>query len=268
MIDCKEIAYKHKEALKKYVSENNLSNKKLAIIQVGDDPASIAYVKGKIADCNYVGIEPIHIWLQSTVEEQILIDTIEEFNRNKNVSGIIVQLPLPKHIDKQKVIDAIADDKDVDGFKATSQFIPCTPKGIMTILDEIRFNPEGKTCMVIGRSDIVGKPIANLLEDAGATVIWCNSKTPKMVLENLMVVSDLIVTATGVKGLITRASTTQVIIDVGITRGEDGKLYGDVDKELYYSRANITPVPGGVGLCTRFALLENTIYGGKGDGKG
>lgn len=264
MIDCKEIAERHKQKLKEYIQENSF-NKALAVIQVGNNPASNAYVKGKIKDCEEVGIECRLIKFDEEATFTSLVRTISKLNLDKSVAGIIVQLPLPERLQVHQsyILNKIIESKDVDGFQLNSGYTPCTPKGIMTILNELGFDVCSKTCMVIGRSDIVGRPMVKLLERNNATVIWCNSRTPVQTMIGLAKECDVIISATGVAGLINEdwdLNYNTIVIDVGITRGEDGKLYGDVDKKLYGNRL-ITPVPGGVGLCTRFALLENTVFG-------
>lgn len=257
MIDCKSIAEKRKQELKEYIQKNNLEVV-LAVIQVGDDPASNSYIKGKQKDSEEVGIELIVYHYSENVTTEEIIELIEKLNVTKTVNGIIVQLPLPKHLDKDKILNTIDDCKDVDGFKNTSKFTPCTAKGVMMILDSIGVDVDGKKCCVIGRGE-VGKSVVDLLTKHDATVIWCNSHTDTVWMDAFVETSDIIISATGKSELI-KSVYDQIVIDVGISRKEDGKLYGDVDKLCYRDDAMITPVPNGVGLMTRVALLENTVY--------
>ena len=269
MIDCKKYVTERLENLKKYVTEHSLSNKELAVIQIGDDAASNSYIKGKKADCAFVGIKMRHIKFPETVGLLGVISEIAILNEDEDVLGIIVQLPIPKHLDEELILNAIADAKDVDGFKATSPFEPCTPKGVLSILEDIDYDVEGKTVCVIGKGKTVGMPLVPMLMKKGATVISCNSKTNRIILDNLLQYSHIVISAVGRPNLIKlydfidRYSRydfiPDVIIDVGISRDENGKLCGDVDKELSEWVDLMTPVPGGVGLYTRVSLLENTI---------
>lgn len=257
MIDCKTIAAEHKERLKRFIRENKIEVS-LAVIQVGCDPASSSYIRGKSKDCDEVGIKFNHYHLPETVDTESVLSLIHTLNDDASVSGIIVQLPLPKQLDKAAIINAVSDKKDVDGFKSSSEFTPCTPLGILLVLDSLGVSVDGWVCCVIGRGE-VGKPMVDLLTKFNATVIWCNSHTKAVDLKRLQDVSDIVVSATGVPGLVPHPYNNQIILDVGISKGADGKLYGDVSKSCYCSEANITPVPGGVGLMTRVALLENTV---------
>ena len=258
MINCKEIASSYKQKLKDHIDDNNL-HVGLAVIQVGDNPASNSYIKGKKSDCEEVGIKFAHFHYDESVSTKEIVELIKSLNTNDEINGIIVQLPLPEHLNQKEILNSIADEKDVDGFKESSKFIPCTPKGVMMILDNLGRSVDGKICCVIGRGE-VGKPMVDLLTKHNATVIWCNSHTDKTDLYALISVADIIISATGKIGLIKHVIGDKIVIDVGISRGEDGKLYGDVDKSCYDDSALITPVPGGVGLMTRVALLENTIF--------
>lgn len=262
MIDCKKIAKERKERLKNYIRENNWTGK-LAAIQVGDDPASNAYIRGKRKDCEEVGIEFELSWHSENVTDDILINDILRLNLDNNVKGVIVQLPLPTHLSRDKILSYIRPNKDVDGFFSYSPFTPCTPKAVMTILEELGVDVDGKVCCVVGRG-MVGKPMVDILTKNNATVFWANSHTPHDMLMSMVAYSDIVITATGVAGLFKDPliGRDQLVIDVGITRGEDGCLYGDVDKSCYSNLRHITPVPGGVGLMTRVALLENVVYGG------
>lgn len=261
MIDCKLIAAEHKERLTKYILDNHLTVG-LAVIQVGNNPASNSYIKGKKADCEEIHINFCHIKYENenTVTTEDIVSEICRLNSDDRIHGIIVQLPLPHHLDQAAILNTIADEKDVDGFKASSNFTPCTPKGVMLILEHLGIDVDGKVCCVIGRGE-VGKPMVELLTKHNATVLWCNSHTPENII-NKAVDADVLITATGHKGLIQYVPLGMTVIDVGISRGDDGKLYGDVDRKCYEDYLNITPVPGGVGLMTRVALLENTVYGG------
>lgn len=259
MIDCASIAAKHKAQLRLFIAENKI-NAALAVIQVGRDPASVSYMKGKERDCGEVGIRLVSHCLPETVGTEYVLNLIQNLNRDSHISGIIVQLPLPKHLDKDKIISAISGQKDVDGLKVSSKFMPCTLCGAMMVLDAIGVSVDSKVCCVVGRGKI-GKPMADLLTKRNATVICCNSHTRPADLQRLQMESDIVVSAAGVPGLIPRSYNGQVILDFGVSRGADGKLYGDVSKCCYHDAANITPVPGGMGLLTRVALLENTVYG-------
>ena len=259
MIDCKKIAKKHKDELKSYIKTNNWTGA-LAVLQVGEDPASNSYIKGKRADCEEVGITFNHYQYDDNVTTDMLIDDIQELNNDPYIKGIIVQLPLPKHLDVDLILNSIVDEKDVDGFKHTSKFDPCTPKGVMMVLDHLKINVDGQICCVIGRG-FVGKPMVELLTKRNATIFWCNSHTSPTKMRVLTGMSRVVVTATGQAGLIKYVNPGVAVIDVGISRGEDGKLYGDVDRSCYDEDKFITPVPGGVGLMTRVALLENVVHG-------
>lgn len=260
MIDCKTIAAERKKYLKEYIEQNN-KNLCLMVIQVGNDPASNSYIRGKKQDCEEVGIEFLHKRFDISVTTEEIIRVIKAANFSPLVNGIIVQLPLPPHLDKDSILNAVADSKDVDGFKHNSGFTPCTPKGVMTILDHLNYDVDGKLCCVIGRGE-VGKPMVDLLTKHNATVLWCNSYTKAFDLEGYILTADVIISATGKPQLIKKIRDDQIVIDVGICRGEDGKLCGDVDKSCYGDQMLITPVPGGVGLMTRLALLENLVYEG------
>ena len=258
MIDCKEVVNKYKAKMKSTINGRKIG---LAVIQVGNDCASSRYIKGKISDCNEVGIDLIHVWFRETTTTDQIIDTIEGLNEDKNIHGIIVQLPLPEHLDYDKILNTIVDSKDVDGFKSTSRFTPCTPLGIMILLDNIGVDVAGKKCCVISRSKIVGKPLVNILIDSDATVTCCHSKTKYSDKKSAVVNADIVITATGKKNSIIpeMVHNGQVIIDVGINRGDDGKICGDCDRDIYDIVDMVTPVPGGVGLLTRLALLSNVV---------
>ena len=241
----------------------------LAVILVGDDPASQSYVKGKSKACEEIGIKNITINLPNDVSEQELLQTIDELNSNPEVNGILVQLPLPDHIDERRVMNCIAPEKDVDGFHPvnvdalyTSKhngILPCTPKGIIHLLNENDIPIAGKNAVVIGRSNIVGLPVAKMLLDNNATVTVCHSRTKD--LTKITSEADILIVAIG-KPKFVKADMVKpgaVVIDVGVNR-VDGKLVGDVDFDnVEYRVKAITPVPGGVGPMTITCLMENTI---------
>ena len=249
----------------------------LSAVLVGDNPASAAYVRGKERDCAEVGIETNTHSLDASVSEAALLDTIRGLNQDDGVDGILVQLPLPDHIDEQKVIDTIAPHKDVDGFhpanlgrllRGNPAFIPATPFGILEMLRRSAINPDGMDAVIVGRSNIVGKPLAALLmqRTANATVTVCHSHTEALADHTRR--ADLLVAALGQAEYI-GADMVQdgaVVIDVGINRVDDPsrdrgyRLVGDVDFDAARKKAaHITPVPGGVGLMTRAMLLKNTL---------
>jgi len=258
---CKEFVAQRKHAIMKTIQNHKL-NPSLCIIQVGDNFASNKYVAGKIKDCEEVGIKPTLFKVEEDIEEDTLIKIIE--NANKKCDGVIVQLPLPKHISVEKVQAAIDDDKDVDGFKVTSKFTPCTPLGVYNLLSEVTYWT-GKNVVVLGRSKIVGQPMVNLIiEKTNATVTCCNSYTQN--LENILRKADIIISAVGKPKFITKDMIKEgaIIVDVGINQDEDGKMCGDVDYDNVKDLCSfITPVPGGVGLITRVTLLENVILSHK-----
>ena len=240
----------------------------LAVILVGENPASVSYVTGKEKALAEVGMADRSIRLPENTTEDELLKIIDELNHDKTVHGILVQLPLPKQINEEKVIMAISPEKDVDGFhpvnigkimQGVGGIAPCTPKGVMTILDELGIDIEGKNAVVIGRSIIVGRPMASLLLNKGATVTICHSKTKD--LKEHTKNADILVVAVGKPHLVTADMVKEnaVVIDVGINR-IDGKLIGDVDTENVSKKAKyISPVPGGVGLTTVYTLMENVV---------
>ena len=258
MIEIKDFVLEWKEDIRNFIKENHV-NLKLAIVQVGNNSASNTYVKGKIKDCLEVGMDYSHIQLPETISQIDFDKKIKEINEDSSVNGIIVQLPLPKTLKLN--LDLISDEKDVDGFKPSSKFTPCTPLGIMTFLEKNEINIEGKNCVVIGRSDIVGKPMANLLMNKNGTVTICHSKSKN--IEQFTKHADIIIVATGHRHTLTKDmidKNNPIIIDVGINRNEEGKLCGDCDYyDLVEKCSYISPVPGGVGLLTRCALLQNMI---------
>ena len=242
----------------------------LVVILVGDDPASQSYVRGKGKACEVVGIRNTTIVKPATITEQELLDIIDGLNNDDGVDGILVQLPLPDHIDEATIINAIRKDKDVDGFHPLNVAalwmkqpctVACTPKGIIRMLDEAGVEIKGKRAVVIGRSQIVGLPVAKLLLDRHATVTICHSRTKD--LGAVTREAEILVVAIGRPKFVTAdmVSPGTVVIDVGVNRDpETGKLCGDVDFEAVEPKASvITPVPGGVGPMTIACLMENTI---------
>ncbi len=232
----------------------------LVIIQANDSPASDAYVRGKIRDCGEVGALATLCLLPPTVSEEELLAKIEEYNQDDSVDGLIVQLPLPKHISEAKVKLAVTPKKDVDGFHPLTTFVPCTPKGIVDYLGAIGFDFTGRNAVVLGRSEIVGKPMSKLLLSKNCNVTVLHSKTSEEDKAFYIAHADLIVVAIGRLGFLDNRFSykeSAVIVDVGINRGEDGHLHGDAIPDLPV--ATQTPVPGGVGLLTRLALVKNLI---------
>lgn len=252
-IDCKSLANNIKEDVKGKIK--NKEKPKLTIVQVGNNPASNSYVKGKIKDCEEVGIICNHVRYDENMTEEELIKEVKTLQ--ETCSGIIVQLPLPKHINEANVTNAIDSAKDVDGFRKESLFIPCTPLGIMHILEH-HTDLYGKDVLIINRSNIVGRPLVNLLLDKDATVTIAHSRT-KNLFEKFKS-ADIIITAVGIPKFIKKEyiNENQIIVDVAINRDENGKLCGDVEIGCEEIPASVTPVPGGVGLLTRAMLLYNT----------
>lgn len=241
----------------------------LAIVLVGENPASKIYVNSKIKGCAELGFESFAHYLPENVTEEELLNVIRELNEDEKVDGILVQLPLPKHIDEKKVVDTIAFSKDVDGFKPENMGLlflgdknsikPCTPSGIVELFKRYELEVEGKDVVIIGRSNIVGKPMAGFFINEGATVTICNSKTKN--LADKLKEADIIVAAMGVAKFVKADMVKDgaIIIDVGINRTEEG-LFGDVDFENVAPKCKwITPVPGGVGPMTVAMLFKNTL---------
>jgi methylenetetrahydrofolate dehydrogenase (NADP+) / methenyltetrahydrofolate cyclohydrolase len=241
----------------------------LAVILVGDDPASLVYVKHKVADCETSGLRSVLEKYPASLTEAALLARIEAMNRDSTIHGILVQMPLPKHIDPQRMIQTIAVSKDVDGFSTLSAgelmtgapgFRPCTPYGCMKLIETTGIDLRGKHAVVIGRSNTVGKPMALLLLQANATVTVCHSGTRD--LGSITRQADVIVAAVGRRAVLTAEMVKPgaVVIDVGMNRNDEGKLCGDVDFAGVSQVAGwITPVPGGVGPMTRAMLLVNTL---------
>jgi methylenetetrahydrofolate dehydrogenase (NADP+)/methenyltetrahydrofolate cyclohydrolase len=241
----------------------------LAVILVGENPASQVYVRNKVKACQDSGLHSLLEKYAEDMTEKALLDRIESLNQDPSIHGILVQLPLPKHIDSQKVIEAISPHKDVDGFHIASAgalmtgmpgFWPCTPYGCMKMLESIGYDLKGKHAVVIGRSNIVGKPMAMMLLQKNATVTICHSATPD--LKAMTLQADVIVAAVGKRNVLTAdmVKPGAVVLDVGMNRNDEGKLCGDVDFEGVEKVASyITPVPGGVGPMTITMLLVNTL---------
>ena len=241
----------------------------LAVILVGDDPASRVYVNNKKKACEFCGIRSLEYVLPAETTQEELIELIEKLNADKSVNGILCQLPLPKHLDEKAVLNLIRPEKDVDAFHPENvghimigdfNFLPCTPAGIMEMLRYENISLDGKNCVVIGRSNIVGKPMAMLMLKENATVTICHSRTKN--LKEIVAGADVIVAAVGRPNFVTADMVKDgaVIIDVGINRMDDGKLCGDVDFEACKEKASyITPVPGGVGPMTIATLMQNTV---------
>ena len=241
----------------------------LAVILVGDDPGSVSYVTGKAKAATEVGIRNTTIRREATIAESELLELVEQLNNDDDVDGILVQLPLPKHIDENKVILAISPEKDVDAFHPYNvgkimignySFLPCTPAGIMVLLERSGIAIEGKKCVVVGRSNIVGKPMAMLLLHANGTVMICHSRTKN--LAEICREADILVAAIGKAEFFGADMVKEgaVVIDVGMNRNAEGKLVGDVDFAAVEPIASyITPVPGGVGPMTIAMLMKNCV---------
>jgi len=272
LIDGKTLAAKVKAQVREEAA--NLARKPgLAVILVGDNPASQVYVRGKEADCTECGIMSFPYRLSAETSQEELLALVKELNENPEVDGILCQLPLPKGLDEDAVINAIAPDKDVDCFHPFNVgrmvigdpvFLPCTPAGVMEMLKEYEIPIRGKRCVMLGRSNIVGKPMAMLLTQADGTVTTCHSRT-----ENLAEITreaDILVSAIGKTRFVTVDMVKEgaVVIDVAMNRDENGKLCGDVDFAAVEPKCSyITPVPGGVGPMTRALLMRNILTAAK-----
>lgn len=245
----------------------------LVVILVGEDPASQVYVNNKAKACEQLGYYSEVVRLSADTSQQALLDLIDKYNRSSNIHGILVQLPLPKHIEEKAVIDAISVEKDVDGFHPVSvgnlmigdeALLPCTPSGVIELLKRTGNSPAGKHAVVIGRSNIVGKPVSMLLLRENATVTMCHSRTPN--LPEMAKQADILVVAVGVAKLVKKewVKPGAVVIDVGMNRLPDGKLCGDVDFDDVLDTAGwVTPVPRGVGPMTITMLMANTLKSAK-----
>ena len=257
MDNIKDFVLQRKEEMKNDIA--GLSVKLcMVIIQVNDDPASNSYIKGKLKDSAEVGIEAKLIKLPETTSEEELLQVIADVNNDKSVHGLIVQMPLPKHIDEEKIKLAVSPLKDIDGFHPLSSFIACTPKGIITYLQAQGVEFDGKNAVMIGRSNIVGKPLAALLTKLNCNTTILHSHTSKEDFEFYVSHADILCVAIGKKWYIDGHNLKKdcVVVDVGINRVE-GVLYGDCAPDLDVKLQ--TPVPGGVGLLTRLSLLENLM---------
>ncbi|MCI8339536.1 MAG: bifunctional methylenetetrahydrofolate dehydrogenase/methenyltetrahydrofolate cyclohydrolase FolD [Lachnospiraceae bacterium] len=274
IIDGKAISQQIKDEVKEKVAELNSQGKEvcLAVIQVGDNPASTVYVGNKKKACAYVGIKSLAYELPGETSEEELLSLVRELNGKEDVHGILVQLPLPDHIDEDKVIQAIVPEKDVDGFHPQSVgalsigqpgFVSCTPAGIIQLLKRSGIEIDGKECVIIGRSNIVGKPMAQLLLRENGTVTVCHSHTKN--IKEVTRRADILVVAIGRAKMVDASYIKEgaVVIDVGMDRDENGKLCGDVDFEDVKDKAGaITPVPGGVGPMTIAMLMYNCLCAG------
>ena len=259
-----KIREEHNQLKEKYGKQAGL-----AVVIVGNNPASQVYVRNKMKACENVGFYSENIELDENISEKELLQEIDKLNKNDRINGILVQLPLPSHINELKISDSISPEKDVDGFHVANigkmvigdetGFLSCTPYGIMQLLEEYKIEIAGKDAVIIGRSNIVGKPMALMLIQKGATVQVCNSRTKD--LRKKLNDADIIIVAAGVPKLLKKEDVKEgaVVIDVGINR-VDGKICGDVDYEEVAERASyITPVPGGVGPMTIASLIKNTF---------
>lgn len=259
MIDCKKIAEEIKQELKQEVDKIS-KQPRLAIIQVGNNEASNRYVKGKVADCEEVGIERCLYRLPPTAVEEYIIQLIHSLNERADVHGIIVQLPLPKHLNEERILQSVDPKKDVDGFTKDSPFTPCTPLGVLTLLERMGVNVRGKMVTLVGYGKLVNRPLFPILSDMGATVAVCRSRTEDYNLEQLLWMSDIVISAVGKHGIIEYLNLMHnaIVIDCGI-QVIDGKQYGDCEERVYEGIENVTPRIGGMGLMTRAALMMNTV---------
>lgn len=271
LIDGKRISQEIKDELREKVALLREEGKEgaLAVIQVGDDPASSVYVRNKKKACEYIGIRSESYELPEETSEKELLDLIEKLNADPKVNGILCQLPVPAHMDENKIIRAIAPKKDVDGFHMQNVgalvigqpgFVSCTPAGVIQLLKRSGIEIAGKNCVVVGRSNIVGKPMSLLMLKENATVTICHSKTAD--LKGICKQADILIVAIGRPKFITAEYVKEgaVVIDVGIHRQADGKLCGDVDfKQVEPLVSAITPVPGGVGPMTIAMLMNNCV---------
>lgn len=268
IIDGKKISAQVKDECRERVAKEGL-DVTLAVIQVGDDPASTVYVGNKKKACEYIGVHSLAYELPETTTEEELLDLVRELNENDSVNGILVQLPLPSHMNEDKVIETISPKKDVDGFHPQNVgalsigqpgFVSCTPAGIIQLLKRSGVEMDGKECVIVGRSNIVGKPMAMLMLRENATVTICHSHTKN--LKEVTKRADILIVAIGKPQFITAEYVKEgaVVIDVGIHRQEGKKLCGDVDFDSVEPVASaITPVPGGVGPMTIAMLMNNCV---------
>lgn len=269
IMDGKALAAKVKEEVRQQTAQMG-RKPGLAVVLVGDDPASRVYVNGKKRDCGECGIYSEEYALPAETSQQELLELVEALNGREDIDGILVQLPLPRHLDEKAVLLAIRPDKDVDCFHpfnvgelmiGEKGFYPCTPASVMRLLAEYGVELSGKSCVIVGRSNIVGKPLAMLMLRENATVTICHTKTEYLKKECSR--ADILISAAGQAGLITGDMVKEgaVVVDVAVNRRADGPLCGDVVFEEAAGRASyITPVPGGVGPLTRAMLMKNTLY--------
>lgn len=275
IISGKEVSQKVKQQVKQETGQLAAKgvNVGLAVVIVGDNPASRVYVNNKKKACEEVGFRSFEYALSADTSQEELLALVDKLNRDTEVNGILVQLPLPRHIDEKAVINAISADKDVDAFHPVNvgkimigeyAFLPCTPAGVMELIHSTGVEVSGKNCVVIGRSNIVGKPMAMLLLHENGTVTICHSKTQN--LAEICANADILVAAVGKANFVTADMVKDgaVVIDVGMNRLDNGKLCGDVDYEAVAGKAGyITPVPGGVGPMTIAMLMRNTLTAAK-----
>ena len=271
ILDGKALSAQCKETIRKEVEELAAKGCRpgMAVVLVGENPASKVYVRNKEKDCQECGIYSAMYHLPEETTEKELLELLDTLNHDESIHGILVQLPLPKQINSQRVIEAIDPAKDVDAFHPTNvgyltqgmpRFAPCTPAGIVKLMEAYNIDPAGKHCVVIGRSNIVGKPMALLLLQKNGTVTICHSGTKDLKAQTLQ--ADILISAVGKTGFVTEDMVKDgaVVIDVAMNRNAEGKLCGDVDYAAVSQKASaITPVPGGVGPMTRVMLLENTL---------
>ena len=271
ILDGKALSAQCKETIRKEVEELAAKGCRpgMAVVLVGENPASKVYVRNKEKDCQECGIYSAMYHLPEETTEKELLELLDTLNHDASIHGILVQLPLPKQINSQRVIEAIDPQKDVDAFHPTNvgyltqgmpRFAPCTPAGIVRLMEAYKIDPAGKHCVVIGRSNIVGKPMALLLLQKNGTVTICHSGTKDLKAQTLQ--ADILISAVGKTGFVTEDMVKDgaVVIDVAMNRNAEGKLCGDLDYAAVSQKASaITPVPGGVGPMTRVMLLENTL---------
>ncbi len=275
ILDGKALSSKIRAQIKDEVDDLKMNNitPGLAVILVGDNPASKTYVGMKEKACEEAGIYSIAHKMPNSISQEKILETIKMINENDNIDGVLVQLPLPKQIDTEKILESINPDKDVDGFHpfnvgrlvaGLDSFVPCTPLGVMRLLEEYQINIQGSDVCIVGASNIVGKPMMNLMLNAGATVDICHIFTKN--LKNHTIKADIVVVGVGKAGLISEEMVKEgaIVIDIGINRLENGKLVGDVDYDATAPKCSyITPVPGGVGPMTIAMLLQNTLKAAK-----
>lgn len=275
IIDGKVVSQNIRQEISREVATLNEQGKNvgLAVIIIGQDPASKVYVKNKINACKETNIQSFLYELDANISQDYVLNLIDTLNKDDNVNGILVQLPIPKHLDKEEILSRISVEKDVDGFSAEQAgkmflgeeaLVSCTPQGIIELLKAYNVEIEGKNAVVVGRSNIVGKPVATLLLQENATVTVCHSKTKN--LSQFTSNADILVTAIGKAKFVTKdmIKNGAVIVDAGINRDENGKLCGDVDFDDVFDKCSlITPVPGGVGPMTVTMLLKNTLIAAK-----